>query len=80
MVKNKLDNISIEDLDNDILDIYLRHVKSKSILKLDKVSNLGDEILSLYLENIDFFDDLKSLRKIDTNVFENYIDYIKNSI
>ena len=79
MVKNKLDNISIEDLDNDILDIYLRHVKSKSILKLDKVSNLGDEILSLYLENIDFFDDLKSLRKIDTNVFENYIDYIKNS-
>ena len=54
-------------------------VKSKSILKLDKVSNLGDEILSLYLENIDFFEDLKHLRKIDTSIFKNYLDYLKFS-
>ena len=79
MVKNKLNSISVEDLDEEILDIYLRHVKSKSILKLDKVTNLGEEILSLYLENIDFFEDLERLRKIDLTVFKDYINYLKLS-
>lgn len=79
MVKNKLDNLELEDLNEDILDIYLRHVKSKQILKLDEISHLGDEILSLYLENIDFFEDLIELKKIDTTIFKNYLNFIKFS-
>ena len=34
--QDKIQNIKVEDLDMDILDIFLRHVKSKSILKLSR--------------------------------------------
>ena len=79
MVKDKIQNIKVEDLDMDILDIFLRHVKSKLILKLDTTSRLGDEILSLYLENIDFFKELDELNQINVNIFKDYLKYLKFS-
>ena len=80
MVKNKIKNITIDDLDEEILDIFLRHVKSKSILKLDTTSRLGDEILSLYLENIDFFSELKELNTLNVEIFKEYLKYLQNSM
>ena len=79
MVKDKLENLCSDDLDKDILDIFLRYVKSKNILKLDTTSKLGDEILSLYLENIDFFKELEELNNINVDIFDDYIDYFKES-
>ena len=79
LVKEKLDNLSTQDLDKDILDIFLKHVKSKNILKLDTTNKLGDEILSLYLEGIDFFKELEELNNINVDIFENFIEYFNKS-
>lgn len=79
LVKDKIDNLSKEDLDKEILDIFLRHVKSKNILKLDTTSRLGDEILSLYLEDIDFFNELEQLKNVNVDIFDDFIEYFKKS-
>ena len=79
LVKDKLDNLTTEDLDKDILEIFLRHVKSKNILKLDTTSRLGDEILSLYLENIDFFKELEELNNVNVNIFNDFVEYFNKS-
>ena len=79
MVASKIKNLNILDLNREILDIYLRYIKSKSILTLDKISKLGDEVLSLFLEDIDYFKELELIDKLNVFSFDDIIHYFNDS-
>ena len=77
MVRNKLDNFDKEMINENILDLYLRHLKSREISHLDSIEYLGDEILSLELENLSYFDEIERCQTLKIVDFYDYIDYIK---
>ncbi|MDE7213502.1 MAG: insulinase family protein, partial [Anaeroplasmataceae bacterium] len=58
-VQAKLENLSIRDLDEEVLKLYLKHLKARSIRALDAVEELGEEVLVLALENASYLDELE---------------------
>lgn len=75
-VQEKLKNLSEADLDEEILELYLRHLKAESIAKLDSIEYLGDEILSLALEGTSYFEELEKIKNISIHDFKHYLSYI----
>lgn len=75
-VTEKIKTVQIEDLDEQILDLYLKHLKAKQISQLDSIENLGDEILSLALEEIDYFAEQKQIALLKTEDFKPYLSYL----
>ena len=76
----KLNNLSLDDIDEELLEIYLRHLKSKSIGALDNIDYLGDQILSLALEDLDYFSILNNIINLKKDDFIDTINSIKNSM
>ncbi len=75
LVKEKLSSLQDVDLDEEILDFYLRHLRAKAIADLDSIEYLGDEILSLALENISYFKEIEAYKKLTITDFGGYISY-----
>lgn len=78
-VINKLKNLKINDLDEEIIDLYLRHLKAKSISLEDSIESLGDEILSLALEGDSYFDEQESILKLKVEDFYSIISLINDA-
>ena len=53
-------------------------MQTKRILFIN-FGGLGDEILSLYLEDIDFFNELEQLKNVNVDIFDDFIEYFKKS-
>lgn len=75
---NKLNNLKISDLDKDLLDIRIKYIKSDYIQSLDNIDYLGDQILSLALEDLDYFDMIKNIDKLNMNLLNEVIQIIRN--
>jgi len=76
---NKIMSLSKEDIDSILVDVYLKYLKSSSILKLDSIEALGDTLLSLALEDIDYFKALEDIINLSYNDLLEIIDDIRNS-
>lgn len=76
---NKLKELSIEDINPTLVNVYLKYLKSKSILKLDSIESLGDTLLSLALEDINYFESLDEIINLKLEDLYSLIDEIKNS-
>lgn len=76
---NKLKNLTIEDINPTLVNIYLKYLKSKSILKLDSIESLGDTLLSLALENINYFESLEEIINLKLEDLYALINEIKAS-
>jgi hypothetical protein len=76
----KLNNLTVEDIDDDLLEIYLRHLKSKSIGALDNIDYLGDQILSLALEDLDYFGMLDNIINLKKDDFIDTVNSIRSSM
>lgn len=67
-IMEKLKSLGSEELDNRLVELYFRHLKAKSILNQDSIESLGDTVLSLALEDIDysaFMEDILKLKPED---------------
>lgn len=80
LIQEKLSTLSNQDLNEELLDFYLRHLKSKSIADLDSIDYLGDEVLSLAIENISYFDEMELCNNLTTKDFQKYISYFKKGM
>ena len=78
-IKNKIRNISSLDIDEKITSINIRHLISESILEEDNIQRLGDKILSLELEDIEYELLKDKISNLDIKDILNYIDDIKSS-
>ena len=58
-VEDKLKQLTKSDLDLKMIDIYLKHLKAKSIVSLDSIDELGEEILILALEEASYLENLE---------------------
>lgn len=72
-LESKLQSLTIEDLNQEILDLYLRHLKAKSIGQLDSIDYLGDEVLNLALEHISYLNELELIKNLTVDDFGKYI-------
>ena len=78
-LQSKLKNLMKKDLDKKVLELYLKHLKAKSIRALDSVEELGEEILVLALENASYLEELELSQNLLTEDFYEYIAvYYKN--
>lgn len=74
---DKLNNLSMQDINLIVLNLYIKSLKTKILLKEDSIDFLGDDILSLALEDIDYEVMLKKTLKLKA---DDFIPYIKNII
>lgn len=74
----KLNNLSFEELDSELLDIRLKYIKSDHIISLDNIDYLGDQILSLALEDMDYFDLINNINNLNINSLKEIINEINN--
>lgn len=75
----KLKNLSKKDLNKKVLELYLKHLKARSIRALDSVEELGEEVLILALENASYLEELELSQSLVLEDFYKYIDYFKNA-
>lgn len=54
LIENKLRNLKIQDIDDNITELYQKHLKAKSILIEDEISTLGEESLIYALEGSNY--------------------------
>ena len=78
-VIDKLKNLKIEDLDDEIIDLYLRHLKAKSVSLEDSIESLGDEVLSLALEGDSYFDEQAAILNLKIDDFYKIIPLINKA-
>lgn len=76
--KAKLQSITKKDLDSRILNLFLKHLRAKSVRMLDSVEELGDEILTLALEDQSYLDILTKYQELELKDFYPYIEILKN--
>ena len=76
---DKLKNLKIEDLNEELIDLYLKHLKAKMIVCEDSIESLGDEILSLALEGDSYFDEQKAILDLTIEDFYTVIPYINEA-
>lgn len=79
LVQEKLLNMKEEELDQNIISLYLKHLTANSLLRLDDVDDLGEEILSLGLENVNYFEKVSEASKMKYEDFFKYLQAIKKS-
>ena len=72
----KIDKIKLKE---EYIDIYFKHLKAKTIIDQDSIGPLGDNALSLALEDINYFDMNDKLINLKPKDIEKYINSIKNS-
>lgn len=75
---NLLNSLSIKDIDKELLEIRIKYMKSDYILSLDNISYLGDQILSLALEDLSYFEIVKNIDKINFNSLNEIINMINS--
>ena len=68
-ITDKLKSLKIEDLDTEIIDLYLKHLKARMISYEDSIESLGEEILSLALEGDSYFKEQEDILKLKINDF-----------
>ncbi|MDE6656369.1 MAG: insulinase family protein [Anaeroplasmataceae bacterium] len=78
-LQDKLQHLSKKDLAQQIIELYLKHLKAKSIRALDSVEELGEEILILALENASYLEELEISQSLVLEDFYKYIDYFKKA-
>ena len=79
MLRTKLMNIEVADLDNDILENYIKHLRARAISELDTIEALGDNVLDLALEDIDYFNEQELMSKLAPKDFKRYLKYFKTA-
>lgn len=77
-VIKKLKTLSEEDIDSKLTELYLKHLKAKSILNQDSVEALGDTVLSLALEDIDYFRSLEDILALTGEDLKECLDIISS--
>ena len=75
-VRKKLSHLKPSDLNLDILNLYLKHMKAKSILEQDSVETLGEEILTLALEGISYYEEVERSLSMHIEDYYEYLSYI----
>lgn len=78
LVETKLKSLKIKDLDTKILNLYIKHLRAKAISQEDLIEDLGDEILSLKLENASYFKEVEMTQALKPADFKSYICYLIN--
>ena len=78
-VEEKLKNLKKSDLYIKMIDIYLKHLKAKSILSLDSIEELGEEILILALEGESYLDNLNRCLDLKRSDFYSYIHFFNEA-
>ena len=76
---NKLKNLMSDDIDEELVDLYFKHLKSKSILALDSVEGIGENVLSLALENIDYNKGIDDILNLNYDSIKSSIKAINNA-
>ena len=76
---DKLNKLTIKDLDSELLDIRIKYIKSDYIQSLDNIDYLGDQILSLALEDLNYFDVVNTVNKLSIDELSETIDLIHNA-
>lgn len=77
---NKIRNFNVNDIDKRITDINIKHLIADSILEMDDVQRLGDKILSLELEDINYRDLKNQIANLKIEDLLEYLNDIKNSL
>ncbi len=76
-ILKKLKSLTEEDIDPKLVELYLRHLKSKNILNQDSIESLGDTILSLALEDIDYEASLEEILSLSLEDLKKCIPLIQ---
>lgn len=76
---NKLKNLTSDDIDEELVELYFKHLKSKSILALDSVEGIGENVLSLALENIDYNKGIDDILNLNYDSIKSSIKAINNA-
>lgn len=76
---DKIKNITIDNLDNEIIDLYLKHLKARMISCEDSIESLGDEVLSLELEEDSYFLEQEAILKLKVEDFYSIIPIINDA-
>lgn len=79
LIEEKLKNLTKRDIQENITELYLKHLKAKSIRALDSIETLGEEILVLALENGSYLEELTISQSLSIEDFYPYISYIKHA-
>lgn len=75
----KTNNLKIEELNNKVIELYIKTLKTRILLKEDSISYLGEDILSLALEDIDYQTMLKKTLSLNVCDVVSYIETLKKS-
>lgn len=74
-VYQKLKNLKKTDLDKKSIDLYLKHLKARSILSLDSIEELAEEVLILALEGGSYFKNLEDCQSLTREDFTPYLKF-----
>lgn len=75
----KIKQLCVEDLDNKIINLNIKRLISEEYLDEDNPSKLGDKILSLALEDIDYYQMHDKILNLNIDEIKEYIKYFNNS-
>lgn len=76
---NKLKCLKSDDIDEELVDLYFKHLKAKSILASDSVEEIGENVLSLALENIDYNKGIEDILNLSYDSIKSSIKAINNA-
>lgn len=77
-IKNKIKKINSSDINRTITSLNIKHLISDSILEEDDIQKLGDKILSLELEDIEYECLKDKISSLNINDIISYIDDVMN--
>lgn len=77
---NKLNNLDVNDIEKRLVDLYLKHLKANQLLEEDSIDTLGENVLSLALEDIDYFTSQVELLNLTYDDILKYLPKIRDSL
>lgn len=78
-IMTKLKNLKEEELDERLSELYFRHLKAKSVLNQDSVESLGDTVLSLALEDIDYPAFMEEILRLKLEDLKSMLPHIRQA-
>ena len=77
---NKLNDLDVNDIEKRLVDLYLKHLKANQLLEEDSIDTLGENVLSLALEDIDYFTSQAELLNLTYDDILKYLPKIRDSL
>lgn len=79
LCKEKLTHLTKRDIHKTIIELYIKHLKAKSVLALDSIEELAEEVLILALEGESYLRELDLCQQLSLEDFYPYLEYFKTA-